>query len=331
MSDKDYKIKEVDGEKHLVEEGTFGDIDHGALHRDPLTGNLETTNLFGDNVSLKDTSGGLFGHDEKFDVEKGNGEKGTMKRNHHIFGGDDYHYHGKEEQSSNEHSRRNNRESSHYDRDEDDYNGGYGGHSGSDLESRHNHSSSYSGYHSPYSEETHYMPLGWRIFLKILDVALMPITFYCIYDVMLDTIYILKHLGVPRTMYPGWGWAVVIPSILIIFIILFINEVRGLISLSTSTSYFCCSCLPVGWEIFLKVLDVIAIVVTFEVMYFFEGITIFRYEISHTSVMYFLGWDTIFKYHISNLPNIHTWLMISPFALLVVIILFICEFDLLFS
>ena len=81
--DKDYEIKEVDGEKHLIEKGTWGDIDHGVLYEDPLSGKLETRNISGDNFILNDK--GIFVRNEKFDVEKSNGEKGTMERQNNVF------------------------------------------------------------------------------------------------------------------------------------------------------------------------------------------------------------------------------------------------------
>ena len=86
-----YEIKVINGKKHLIEKGVPSDFDHGVLHKNPLTGKWETNNPVGENFSFDDESG-LWQRNEKFGVEKSNGEKGTMERRHRIFDESDYHY-----------------------------------------------------------------------------------------------------------------------------------------------------------------------------------------------------------------------------------------------
>lgn len=68
----DYKIVEKNGEKHLVETGIFGDVDHGELHQN--FDKIETRNIASENYTLTQKFGG------DFEINTDKGREGTLEK-----------------------------------------------------------------------------------------------------------------------------------------------------------------------------------------------------------------------------------------------------------
>ena len=165
----DYKIKEIDGEKHLVEEGLFGEIDHGALHKN-LDGSLETRNIIDENFRIRDNS--LLSTGDKLEVEKSSGEKGTLEKG--LFG-DTYHYHRKSESHRpSPQSRRRSSSSREYSRDyNDDYNDDYGDYGSAFRSSHSSYSGGYSSSYGNYSVFPLWLEIVISVGLVILGITII--------------------------------------------------------------------------------------------------------------------------------------------------------------